>query len=240
VSYQDTLKQLVDFLNIQEETPFPDALKILWDSRVCRYLLHVTGQDHVFSLLTRQEARDAQDESDVHRPSLNILKSASAADGPARHRSLLTDYSDVKERIVFPDDIEEKTGMRGQQLFMEALFQAVEWFRNFMAGCESGHMDIKTLNDFKYTKGLVMEFQPSKNPMNPALSVAELYDTGDDIIERKLLCNFMYPFLFSGQGSELTKVRRCRNCGMYFIGKRVSATFCGTKCRNTYYYEHSQ
>ncbi|CAK7043028.1 MAG: hypothetical protein DELT_02909 [Desulfovibrio sp.] len=237
---QCRLKQLCDFINIEKETPFSSALKVLRDSRVCRYLLHISGQDREFSLLTRKEARDAHEESDVHRPSLSRLKSALTANIPENHRTLLTDFSDLKERIVFPDDIEDATGRCGQELFMAALFQTVKWFRSFMAGCESGHMDIKTLNEFKYTKGFILEFQPSGNPMNPALSAAELYDTGDDVIERKLLCNFIYPFLFSNQGSELTKVRRCRNCGTYFIGKRVSATFCGTKCRNTYYYEHSK
>ena len=238
--YQHRLTQLSNFLNITEKTPFPDALKILRAGQLCRYLMRISGEDKEFSLLTRQETYDAHEESDTHRPSLNMLKSALTADDPVQHRTVLTTFFDFKERIVFPDDIEDATGRHGQELFMAALFQTVEWFRSFMAGCESGHMDIQALNEFKHTKGVVMTFQPSRNPMTPAFSVAELYDTGDDVIERKLLCNFIYPFLFSGQGSELMKVRRCRNCGLYFIGKRVSATFCGTKCRNTYYYGQSK
>lgn len=236
---QNSLNLLINFLNIKNTTSFACVLPILRTSRICRYVFCMAGEKKKFSLLTRQEVLDAHEENDIHRPHLNTLKLALVNNDPTTKKSLLTNFSSIEEDIVFPEDIERISGVLGQHLFMKSLLRAVEWFQHFMAGCEAGYIDVQTLNDFKFTKGFIMEFQPSKNPMNPMLSVAELYDTGDDIIERKLLCNFIYPFLFSGQGSELMKVRKCRYCGTYFIGKRISATFCRTKCRNSYYYEHA-
>ena len=236
---QQHTQLIIDFLNLEADSPFPDAKRILQESMLCRYILSFSASDKKFSLLARKEVAEVEDERDSSRTSLATLRTETAPVAETGRRSLIGKIAAMREGIIFLEDIDPETGMRGQDLLMRELFNAVEWFQVFMAGCASGRMDVGTLNKFKYTKGVVMEFIPSRNPMNPALSVAELFDTGDDIIERKLLCNFIYPFLFSGQGNELSKIRRCRHCGAYFLGKRVSATFCSSKCRGAFYYEQS-
>jgi hypothetical protein len=239
VTDQKHLKLLIDFLNLKEDSSFYSAKRILRDSMLCRYILSFSESNMKFSLLTREEVAKVEDGRDTSGYSLNRLRSEMASVDESITRTLLSKIATMKESIIFPEDINTETGLSGRDLFIQELFKAVKWFHAFMAGCESGRMDIGTLNEFKYTKGIVLEFKPSKNPMNPALSAAELLDVGDDIIERKLLCNFIYPFLFSGQGNLLSKIRRCRNCGAYFPAKRVSATFCGSKCRSAFYYENS-
>jgi hypothetical protein len=236
---QKRLTLIIDFLNLKADSPFSSAKKILQDSMLCWYILSFSELDAKFSLLTRAEVAKVEDERDTSQYSINRLYTEIAPVDGSMARTILGKIAIMKEGIVFPEDTDQATGQRGRELFVRELFKAVKWFQAFMAGCEAGRMDIKTLNEFKYTEGVTMEFKPSKNPMNPALSAAQLLDTGDDIIERKVLCNFVYPFLFSGQGNELSKVRRCRNCGTYFLGKRVSATFCGSKCRGAFYYKNS-
>ena len=236
---QQRIQLITDFLNLKADSPFSAAKRILQESMLCRYILSFSSSDRKFSLLTREEVAGVKDDQDSSRASLDRLRSEIAPVDETKRRSLIDETMAMKEGIVFPEDTDATTGIRGQDLFMRELFTAVMWFQTFMAGCESGRMDIGTLNEFKYTKGIVMEFKPSKNPMNPALSAAELFDTGDDIIEKKVLCNLVYPFLFAGQGNELSKIRRCRHCSTYFLGKRVSATFCGSQCRGAFYYENS-
>lgn len=235
---QRRLTLIMDFLNLEADSPFLSVANLLQDGMLCRYILSFANSNRKFSLLTREEVSLIEDSRDSSHWSINRLRREIAPVDENVGHTILTRIATKKEGIIFPEDI-VNTGIRGHDMFVRELFSVVEWFRIFMAGCESGRMDIGTLNEFKYTKGVIMEFKLSRNPMNPALSVAQLFDTGDDIIERKLLCNLIYPFLFSGQGNELSKVRRCRNCGRYFLGKRISATFCGSKCRGTFYYAHS-
>ena len=236
---QKRLALITEFLNLQADSPFSSAKKILQESMLCRYILSFSGSGLKFSLLTREKVMAVDDNRDTSRYSINRLLSEMAPADETMKHSLLGKAAAMKEGIIFPEDTDQTTGLRGRELLVQELFKAVVWFQAFMAGCEAGRMDTGTLNEFKYTKGVILEFKPSKNLMNPALSAAQLLDTQDDIIERKVLCNFVYPFLFSGQGNELSKVRRCRNCGTYFLGKRVSATFCGSKCRGAFYYENS-
>ena len=235
---QKRLTLIIDFLNLKADSSFAYAGKILQESMLCRYILSFANSDRKFSLLTREEATKIDDDRDTSRRSVNRLHTEIAPVDESATQTILGSLWAEKEGIIFPEDADAETELRGRDLLIRELSKAVKWFQAFMAGCEAGRMDIGALNEFKYTKGVIMEFKPSKNPMNPALSAAQLLDTGDDIIERKVLCNFIYPFLFSGQGNELSKVRRCRNCGTYFLGKRISATFCGNKCRSAFYYEN--
>jgi len=229
------LKWILDFLNLKADSPFRHAKRVLRESSLCRYVLESARTDRKFCLLTRREVAEAEDSQETSRQSLAWLRREVR---PAEANEIKT-FLGMNEGLIFPEDVDAVTGSLGQDLLVTELFKAVEWFRAFMAGCEAGRMDVGTLNEFKFTRGLLMEFRPSRNPMNPELSAAELLDMGDDLIERKLLCHLIYPFLFSGQGHELSKVRRCRRCGIYFLAKRVSAAFCGSQCRGSYYYENS-
>ena len=237
MSEQQRLTAILAFLNLGPDAPFEQAKNTLQATGLCRYLLQTSGMGISFSLLTREEVKAVDDPRPASQASLQALRQAVSV--PAGGGSLLTGPA-----VVFPEDGPAGSGVQpdvsGRLRFVQALHGTVEWFRTFMAGCERGRMDIRTLNAFPYSQGLVMAFAPSKNPMNPALEPAELYDLGDDLLERKLLYTFVYPFIFSGQGGELAKVRRCRNCDTYFLGRRVSATFCGSKCRGAFYYEHSK
>jgi hypothetical protein len=235
MSNQQRLQWILDFLNLKADSPFPYVKEVLRESLLCRYILSLARSGKKFSLLTRQEVAEAKDSQEASRLGLDRLRWEASPDDENKIQTFLG----RKEGLIFPEDIDTATGMPGQDIFVMELLKVVEWFRTFMAGCESGRMDVGTLNEFKYTKGVIMEFKPSRNPMNPDLSAAELLDMGDDIIERKLLCHLIYPFLFSGQGQELSKIKRCRRCGVYFLGKRVSASFCGSQCRGAFYYENS-
>ena len=110
-----------------------------------------------------------------------------------------------------------------------------------MLGCSAGVVDVATLNKYKCTRALILEFQQTKNTMNPVLSPIGWRDgskNSDGTIERLILSSWIYPFLFTANGEELSKIRRCRQCGIFFKGIRLSAAFCTTKCRMAWNYAH--
>ena len=100
-------------------------------------------------------------------------------------------------------------------------------------------MNVDTLNTYRSYHEPRLEFRLAKDPMNPVLTPMALPESDmDDIIERKIITTWIYPFIFTGNGGELSKVRCCRHCGRYFASARQSAIFCDAKCRAAHHYAH--
>lgn len=234
----DLLQSILRFLNFPEDATFMDMREFLLETGLCRFELKLSGNEsETYSLYSRQAvlARKAEGLP----VGFDISLAAAPVDESKAH-TLLSDPKDSRERIVFPDDgPDDGDGSESGETarFRRAFRSAVGWFRLFMAGCASGVVDVETLNKFRTTRKLIMEFKGTKDPMNPILvPVGKIEDEPDDIIERRILAEWIYPFIFTDNGHELSHVHRCRNCGAYFLGKRASATFCTTKCRMAHYY----
>ena len=230
----ELLQNMIRFLNFPEDAPFETMRDFLQKAELCRYELILSEDDQKsYSLYTKQEVLARRAEG---LPVGLWLTEAATPIDENKTYTLLTDPAFARERVVFPEPGDNsETG--GIARFRQAFRSALTWFQNFMAGCAAGSMDIETLNTHKTSRKLIMEFRPSKDPMNPILApIGMSEDELDGDIKRRMLAVWVYPFIFAGNGRELSKVRRCQHCGTYFLGQRVSATFCTSKCRMAHYY----
>ena len=223
-------------LNMTDGIKFAAMKAFLRQTKLCTYLLRLAEEKTEYSLLTRQEAFESEHSRIDTLSQINLLYTAAIKHWEKETPKSILSMAGLEsaKNIIFPDD--QVNGSFGAEMAVQAFMRIVAWFRVFMSGCANGTIDVDTLNRFKHVKGVVLEFRPAKNSMTPALTVAELHNTGDDVIERKILSHFIYPFIFSGQGNDLAKIKKCRQCGAWFAGVRLSATFCGSKCRNTFHY----
>ena len=234
MTFQDLLQTILRFLNFPEDASFADMRNFLLETGLCRYYLILSeNEDKYYSLYSRQEVLARKAEG---LPLDHCLSDAVEIIDENKTYSPLSDPRYAQERVVFPEDGDDsETG--GATRFRKAFRSAVSWFRLFMAGCASGVVDTDTLNKFGSTRKLLMRFKNSKDPLNPILvPIGKGKEDMDDIIQRRVLTEWVYPFIFTDNGLELSRVRRCRNCGTYFLGRRASATFCTSKCRMAHYY----
>ncbi len=234
MTFNELLQNMLRFLNFPEDAPFKDTRDFLQKAGLCRYELILSeGENKSYSLYSKQEALERQARG---MPVGSWLLSAAAPMDENKAHTLMTDPKIARERVVFPEDGDDsETG--GSARFRQAFRAALAWFQEFMAGCASGSMDIETLNSHRTIRKLILEFRPSKDPMNPILApIGMPEEEFDDDIKRRMLALWIYPFIFTGNGRELSKIRRCQHCGAYFLGRRVSATFCTTKCRMARHY----
>ncbi len=231
---KELLQTILRFLNFSEDATFSDMRDFLLETGLCRYELILSeSENKSYSLYSRQEvlAREAEE-----LPVNITLSQAAEPVDESKPYTLLTDPRFARERVIFPEDGDDSES-GGTARFRKAFRSVISWFRLFMAGCASGVVDVETLNRFRTTRKLIMEFKAAKDPLNPILiPIGERKGELDDIIERRILAEWVYPFIFTDSGHELARVHRCRNCGQYFLGKRASATFCTTKCRMAHYY----
>ena len=232
MSSKDLFQSMLAFLNFPKTASVEGIRKFLQEEGLCRdELILGDVENNIYSLYSKKEieARKAQGEY----VSLPLLQAVEPVDEGNTH-TLLTDPAYCRERVIFPD---EDDGAALKQAFDSV----IRWFQTFMLGCSAGVVDVATLNKYKCTRALILEFQQTKNTMNPVLSPIGWRDgskNSDGIIERLILSSWIYPFLFTANGEELSKIRRCRQCGIFFKGIRLSAAFCTTKCRMAWNYAH--
>lgn len=229
---QNLFQSILAFLNFSNDAPVGDIRKFLQDEGLCQgQLMLGDGENTLYSLYTKAEieTRKAQGEY----VSLSLSQAMEPVE-EGKSYSLLTDPAYYRKRVIFPDTDD---GAVVKQVF----YAVVHWFQTFMLACSAGVVDVTTLNKFKCTRALVLEFQQTKNAMNPILSPVG-WREGEQAfagsIERAILSTWVYPFIFTANGKELSKIRRCRQCGTFFKGVRLSATFCTTKCRMAWNYAH--
>ena len=135
--------------------------------------------------------------------------------------------------VVFPEDSSVAYGGGFLNEFRLMLISLQEFFDKL----SDGFIDIVELNKHFYDESSFFEFKQTQNPLKPTLSITrgENYST----LNRTIFDRYIYPRLFGGQVQELTKIRKCRNCGLYFLSKRLSATFCSDKCRGAFHHANS-
>lgn len=135
--------------------------------------------------------------------------------------------------VVFPEDSRITYGGDFLNEFNSMLLALQEFFNKL----GDGFIDIIELNKHFYDQASFFEFKQTKNPLKPTLSITR----GDNYptLNRAIFDRYIYPRIFGGQVQELTKIRKCRNCGSYFLSKRLSATFCSDKCRGAFHHANS-
>ncbi|MDL2226529.1 hypothetical protein LJB86_02600 [Deltaproteobacteria bacterium OttesenSCG-928-M10] len=223
------ITEMLELLNFPENPSLEDMRSFLIKYGFCHDELVLTeDESRYYSLLTRQEVLDRK--ASNAKVSYALSLATDPIDENRTYSILAGSPKEYRECVKFPED-DDALALK------QAFKKVMVWFQTFMAGCTAGVMDVATLNKYKTTRALIMEFRPTKDPMNPLLAPVGLRDDGFDLpIERAIILSWIYPFIFSGNGKELAKMRRCRQCGKFFLGVRLSAAFCSTKCRMAYNY----
>lgn len=225
-------QSILTLLNFSE-TPSLEAIRaFLQHEGLCLDALILDDDKNtIYSLYTQEEVKTRKARGEYVSLPLSLAAEPEAESHPP---TLLSDPAFYQERVLFPSTDDGA-------MLQQAFHSVVCWFRAFMLGCSAGVIDVATLNKYKSTRALILEFQQTKNTMNPVLSPvgwredAKLYTSS---VERAILSAWIYPFIFTATGEELSKIRRCRQCGTFFVGIRLSATFCTTKCRMAWNYAH--
>lgn len=232
MSAQNLFQSMITFLNFPEDASIEDIRHFLQGEDLCHDKF-IFGDDEgkIYSLYTKAElaTRTVRGE----RVSLELSAAAEPAED-GKHRTLLIDPTYYRECVIFPD-------ADGGAALRQAFRSLVSWFQTFMLGCSAGVLDVATLNKYRCVRALVMEFQQTKNTMNPVLSPVgwrKDLKNFDGVTQRMILSEWIYPFVFTANGEALSKIRRCRQCGTFFKGIRLSAIFCTTKCRMAWNYAH--
>ena len=123
--------------------------------------------------------------------------------------------------------------------FWSYIIHFVIKIRTFADKCIAGHVDTTFLNTHLNWEDHEAEFSATSNPMRPIFCPTLPSAHGEDWGAEKALCyRILYPLVLDPK-APLTKIKCCRNCGKYFIAKRLSATFCSDKCRGAYHYAAS-
>lgn len=142
-------------------------------------------------------------------------------------------------KTAFSSDVEKNT-----PVFLDEANENFYWFmtsfvnklRSFVDKCIAGHIDTTFLNTHLSWEDHTAEFSATSNPMRPIFCPSLPSAYGEDWEIEKALCyRILYPLVLDPK-APLTKIKCCRNCGKYFIAKRLSATFCSDKCRGAYHY----
>lgn len=225
---RDIGQAILDFLNFSESASFEDIRSFLQGTGLCRReLILEEDAGRFYSLFSKDEVLERK----ARGLPLSVALERAAAQKADESVPPLCDY---RASVVFPrlgPDGDDGAPLR------RAFHSVVRWFRVFMLGCAAGVMDVDTLNAYASTRRLVLEFRSGKNSMNPVLSpTAMREDVVDGPIEREILARWIYPFIFTGNGHMVSLVRRCRQCGLFFKGKRLHASFCTAKCRMAWNY----
>ena len=229
MSNNQLIIEMLELLNFPEDGDLEGIRAFLITHNFCCDELVLTEDEgKYYSLFTRQEVLDRK--ASGMKVSYALSLATEPIDESRTYSLLAGSLKEYRERVKFPEDDD---ALALKQTFRKI----VTWFQTFMAGCAAGVMDVATLNNYKTTRALIMEFRATKDEMNPILVPVGLRDDGIDLpIERAIILSWIYPFIFTGNGKELAKMRRCRQCGNFFMGVRLSAAFCSTKCRMAYNY----
>lgn len=229
------LDDLISILNIDLGGPsrdwdFQKTVGLLRDMELARFSVRFSGgsshqQRTIYSLLSREEltAYVKKMGDDIPDEVINL--------GKIRDGQIFFSPGDEKE-INFPEDAE---------VYGYHLLHRLEIFRlqiqEFVDKINNGYMDIPLLNKHLWDQYSWAEFRPTKNSLKPTLTIirGEVFPN----LDRAVFDKYIYPRIFCGQGQDLAKIRKCRNCGSYFLGKRLSATFCSDKCRGAFHHANA-
>lgn len=240
----ETLQKIIHFLNFPADAPLEDMREFLQQAGLCRYELILPEDGHKsYSLYSRQEIL-ARLEAGL--PMDHWLARAAAPVDESGTYTRLTDPALARAGVAFPED--DGTADGGAARLRRAFQDVRVWFQEFMSGCAAGEMNVETLNAHGPRRNLLLEFRAARDRLNPVLTPVGLSglsgpadlaeEACDSDVKGRLLALWVYPLIFSGNGRELARVRRCRQCGTHFPGRRVSASFCTAKCRMAHHYAH--
>lgn len=156
-----------------------------------------------------------------------ILESESFGSNPNIPYELKSAFSE-KNVPIFLDE--------AGSIFYWAVTSFVNRLRTFVDKCIAGHIDITFLNTHLKHEEHSVEFSATSNPMRPTVCPTLPSNYGEDWeIETALCYRILYPLSLDYK-TPLSKIKRCRNCGKYFVSKRLSAAFCSDKCRGAFHY----
>lgn len=125
---------------------------------------------------------------------------------------------------------------------VDARWASILWpiMRDFRDVCRrrldqfiSGEVDLAFLGGILRNANISgWRFEASPHLWRPRVTYTYASRTIEDVIEIR---EFMEPFFF-GRGEEFSRVRKCQNCGTYFVAKYKGKAFCSDKCRSSYHY----
>ena len=135
---------------------------------------------------------------------------------------------EVEHRPIFIDEAKSE--------FYHHIVHFINKIRAFADKCIVGHVDISFLNKYLDIEDVIVEFSPTNNAMRPVVCPRlPNYHAEDWGLEKALCIRWLYPLVLDYK-VPLAKIKCCKNCGKYFIAKRLSATFCSDKCRGAFHY----
>ncbi len=108
-------------------------------------------------------------------------------------------------------------------------------YRDFIDDCIRGNLNLSFINTrstFLILGNSRLCFEKSDRPWNPTVSLAIR-----ELTIEKWLDLIITQTLLSGEGEFFSKIKRCLQCGDYFVVKSKKAKFCSDKCRMTYHQE---
>lgn len=215
------LLNLVDVLAPPKEETCKKVMGFLREKKLVKFILYGYRRKH-FSVFSRDEVQDY-----VNNIGDNI---------PFEMKMIHDDLNKSPHEdsyTFFPED-SSPYGSDFLREFNDILFNLDLFFDKL----NSGFIDIVELNKHFYDMDSQYEFRQTNNPLKPTLEILR----GDNCfctLDVLIFDRYIYPKIFSGKSQELTKVKKCRNCGDYFLGKRLSAIFCSDKCRGAFHHANS-
>lgn len=222
---QEMLEQVITLLNLMPPMPYEheDSLEfalhvrnVLKDANLCYCCVGVTGEKKII-IYTREEAEAL----------VKVI-----TDIPYLLKKALN--PDKGDELYFLDD--EMNIFTAHFNFLQRIVHFVDTLRKFIDKCIVGHVDISFLNKYLDIEDVIVEFSPTNNAMRPVVCPRlPNYHAEDWGLEKALCIRWLYPLVLDYK-VPLAKIKCCKNCGKYFIAKRLSATFCSDKCRGAFHY----
>ncbi|GAB6035725.1 hypothetical protein JCM15519_02840 [Fundidesulfovibrio butyratiphilus] len=108
-------------------------------------------------------------------------------------------------------------------------------YAGFLESCIAGRLDLDFINSRVVSNkpGLVT-FRPGKTGWTPEPDLFGNFDSIEDFID---YYGIVAP-LWRGEGERFSRVRRCKQCGKFFIPASLKREYCSDKCRNEFHYRN--
>lgn len=220
---QDRIKILLDLLNILPPSSLPEKgtealapsiCSFLRESGLCYYVLG--SHNYNLCLLTLEEAKHLREEGQ--------------------------ELPYLVEKNLEKDDTNPSfflDGERNKNKVIDIIWQTVQGLRDFIDKCIGGTVDINYLNRVLPDEEMEIKFEYFGSPMRPVVCPRlPDYFGHDRGLETNIRFKLLFPLVLSHK-SPLSKIKRCRRCGTFFLGKRLSATFCSDKCRGAFHHANA-
>ena len=225
------LAAITYILNFTPSHKLEDLRSFLRESGLSSFMLlfdrELTGNHSAYCLFTRKEMEEYFAATDVFHPSAKSIQQAFEGNGNPLHEKF------------FPEDDLYMNGQIGSTI-IHSFWGVTIWLAEFIDKCIGGYIDILFLNNYFFFGDCWASLASSKNPLKPYVSIKRPWDENYDMeIKQKIMDTLIFPFILPGNGASLTKLSKCRNCGKYFVGKRLSAVFCSDKCRGAFHHANS-